>query len=282
MKLNEFDYNLPSGFIAQKPMRPRDHSKLMVLDRSKEEVEHKIFKNIIDYLCEGDTLVLNNTKVLPSRLHGYKEQTKGKVEVLLVRPLDQEHWEVLVKPGKRVHTDTKLIFSDELNGIIEGKNEEKGSYKIKFNFSGNFKNILKKVGEMPTPPYIKEKLEKKEDYQTVYADNEGSIAAPTAGFHFTKPLFDKITAKGIDIIFLILHVGRGTFEPVRVDELENHKMSSEYYFISQESAEKINKARSEKRRIISVGTTTTRALESAFNDKTGKIEIGRASCRERV
>ncbi|MCK5768031.1 MAG: tRNA preQ1(34) S-adenosylmethionine ribosyltransferase-isomerase QueA [Candidatus Atribacteria bacterium] len=274
MKLKEFDYYLPMGFIAQKPMRPRDHSRLMVLNRSKKEVKHRIFKDIVEYLKDGDVLVLNNSRVLPSRLYGYKEQTKGKVEVLLVKSLDKENWEILAKPGKRIHVGTKIIFSTELSGVIEGKYEEKGSYEIKFNFSGNFKEILKKIGQMPTPPYIKEKLEKKEDYQTVYADNEGSIAAPTAGFHFTKSLFDKITAKGIDIVFLILHVGRGTFAPVRVTELENHKMSSEYYFISKGSADKLNKARREKRRIVSVGTTTTRTLESAFNDKTERIMSG--------
>ena len=274
MDLKEFDFYLPPGFIAQKPMRPRDHSRLMVLNRSKEEIEHRIFKNIVEYFKDGDMLVLNNTKVLPSRLYGYKDKTKGRVEVLLVKFLGKGHWEVLIKPGKRVHSGTKLIFSIELSGIVESKDEEKGSYTVKFNCSGKFKEILKGIGQMPTPPYIKEKLEKKEDYQTVYANNEGSIAAPTAGFHFTKSLFNKIRARGIEIIFILLHVGRGTFEPVRVTKLENHKMSSEYYFISKESAEKLNKSRQEKRRIVSVGTTTTRTLESAFDDKTGKIMSG--------
>jgi len=274
MKLKEFDYYLPTGFIAQKPMKPRDHSRLMVLNRSKKEVKHRIFKDIVEYLKDGDVLVLNNSRVLPSRLYGYKEQTKGKVEVLLVKSLDKENWEILVKPGKRIHVGTKLIFSTELSGIIKGKDEEKGSYNIKFNFNGNFKEILKKIGQMPTPPYIKEKLEKKEDYQTVYADNEGSIAAPTAGFHFTKSLFNEITVKGVEIVFLVLHVGRGTFEPIRVTELKDHRMSSEFYSISQESAEKLNRARSKKRRIISVGTTTTRTLESAFNNETKRIMSG--------
>ena len=274
MKLDEYDYYLPSGFIAQKPTRPRDHSRLMVLDRSKKSIEHRIFKNMPDYLKDGDILVLNNTKVFPSRVYGFKERTMGKVEVLLVNSLGKQDWEVLIRPGKRVHSGTKLIFSNALSGTIKGKDEKKGTYKIEFNFSGNFKEILNEIGQMPTPPYIKEKLERKEDYQTVYASTEGSIAAPTAGFHFTERLFEKLKKRNIDVVFLILHVGRGTFEPIRVTELKDHRMSSEYYFISRESAEKINNARYEKRRIVSVGTTTTRTLESAFDHESKKIASG--------
>ena len=271
MKLEEFNYYLPQGFIAQKPIKPRDYSRLMILYRSIKEIKHNIFKNIGDYLKEGDLLVLNNTKVLPVRIYGIKEKTKGKVEILLLKSLNDKCWEVLIKPGKNIHSGTKIIFESELSGIVKEKNEEKGSYIIEFSFIGNFKEILKKIGQMPTPPYIKERLKKKDDYQTVYAAQNGSIAAPTAGFHFTKPLLRELVCKGIEIVYLTLHVGRGTFEPIRVSEIEKHKMSSEFYSISSDVAKKINRARCEKRRIISVGTTTTRTLESAFNLEGNKV-----------
>ncbi len=271
MKLEEFNYYLPQGFIAQKPIKPRDYSRLMILYRSRKEIKHNIFKNIGDYLKEGDLLVLNNTKVLPVRIYGIKEKTKGKVEILLLKSLNDKCWEVLIRPGKNIHSGTKIVFEFELSGIVKEKNEEKGSYIIEFIFFGNFKEILKKIGQMPTPPYIKEGLKKKDDYQTVYAAQEGSIAAPTAGFHFTKPLLRELVCKGIEIVYLTLHVGRGTFEPIRVSEIEKHKMSSEFYSISPDVAQKINRARCEKRRIISVGTTTTRTLESAFNLEGNKV-----------
>jgi len=274
MKLEDFNYYLPRGFIAQKPIKPRDHSRLMILYRSRKEIEHNIFKNIKDYLKEGDFLVLNNTKVLPARIYGFKEKTKGKVEILLLKSLNDKCWDVLIKPGKIVHLGTKIIFESGLSGIVKSKDEEKGSYIIEFSFIGNFKEILKKIGQMPTPPYIKEELKKKDNYQTVYAAQDGSIAAPTAGFHFTKPLLRELTCKGIEIVYLTLHVGRGTFEPIRVSEIEKHKMSSEFYSISSDVAEKINRARSEKRRIISVGTTTTRTLESAFDFDENRIMSG--------
>ncbi|MBU4510838.1 tRNA preQ1(34) S-adenosylmethionine ribosyltransferase-isomerase QueA [bacterium] len=274
MKLEEFDYYLPSGFIAQKPIKPRDHSRLMVLNRSKSEIQHKLFKDIKGFLAKGDLLVLNNTKVLPARLFGFKEKTKGKVEILLLKSIKGKCWEVLVRPGKIVHTGTKIIFGPELEGIIEGKNEEKGSYLIHFNCKGNFKEILNKIGQMPTPPYIKEELKTVNDYQTVYAVHDGSIAAPTAGLHFTKALLKELAQKGIEIVYLTLHVGRGTFEPIRVLKVEEHKMDSEFYSISSEVAKEINQARTEKRRVISVGTTTTRSLESAFNFDQGGIVSG--------
>lgn len=274
MKLEEFDYYLPSGFIAQKPIKPRDHSRLMILNRSESEIQHKLFKDIKDYLKRGDLLVLNNTKVLPARLYGFKEKTKGKVEVLLLKSIKDKYWEVLVRPGKIVHSDTKIIFGPELEGRIEGKNEEKGSYFIQFNFMGNFKEILNKIGQMPTPPYIKEELKAENDYQTVYAVHDGSIAAPTAGLHFTISLLKELMQKGIEIVYLTLHVGRGTFEPIRALKVEEHKMDSEFYSISAEAARKINQARTEKRRVISVGTTTTRSLESAFNFDQGEIVSG--------
>lgn len=274
MKLEEFDYYLPSGFIAQKPIKPRDRSRLMVLNRSRDEIQHKIFKDIKEYLKKGDLLVLNNTKVLPARLYGFKEKTKGKVEILLLESKKDRYWEVLVRPGKIVHTDTKIIFGPELEGIVEGKNEEKGSYFIQFNFKGNFKKILNKIGKMPIPPYIKEELKTGNDYQTVYAAQDGSIAAPTAGLHFTKSLLGDLTHKGIEIVYLTLHVGRGTFEPIRTSKVEEHKMDSEFYSVSSNVAQKIDQARSEKRRVISVGTTTTRTLESAFDFNQGRIVSG--------
>lgn len=265
MKLEEFDYYLPSGFIAQKPIKPRDHSRLMALNRPRKEIQHKNFKDIKGYLKKGDLLVLNNTKVLPARLYGFKEKTKGKVEVLLLKSTKDRYWEVLIKPGKIVRSGTKIIFSPKLEGIVEGKNEEKGSYFIQFNFKGNFKEILNKIGQIPTPPYIKEELETGNDYQTVYAAQDGSIAAPTAGLHFTKFLLEELIHKGVEIVYLTLHVGRGTFEPIRALKVEEHKMDSEFYSISPDVAQKINQAHGEKRRIISVGTTTTRTLESAFD-----------------
>ena len=274
MKLEEFDYYLPSGFIAQKPIKPRDHSRLMVLNRSGEKIQHKIFKDIKDYLKKDDLLVLNNTKVLPARLYGFKEKTKGKVEVLLLKSIKNGYWEVLVKPGKIVRSGIKLIFGPELEGIVKGKNEKKGSYFIQFNFEGNFTEILNKVGQMPTPPYIKEELKTQNDYQTVYADQDGSVAAPTAGLHFTKSLLKELTQKGIGIVYLTLHVGRGTFEPIRASKVEEHRMDSEFYSISSDVALKINQARSEERRIISVGTTTTRTLESAFDFDQNSIVSG--------
>ena len=272
MKLEEFDYYLPSGFIAQKPIKPRDRSRLMILNRSRNEIQHKIFKDIKGYFKKGDLLILNNTKVLPVRLYGFKEKTKGKIEVLLLKSIEDRSWEVLIKPGKIVRSGVKIIFGPELEGIVEGKNEKKGSYFIQFNFKGNFKEILNKIGQMPTPPYIKEELKTGNDYQTVYAVHDGSIAAPTAGLHFTKSLLKELNQKGIEIVYLTLHVGRGTFEPIRALKVEDHKMDSEFYFISSDVAKKINQARSEKRRIISVGTTTTRTLESAFNfDQNGIV-----------
>jgi len=272
MKLEEFDYYLPSGFIAQKSIKPRDRSRLMVLNRPRNKIQHKIFKDVKDYLKKSDLLILNNTKVLPARLYGFKERTKGRVEVLLLKSIKDRCWEVLVRPGKIVRSGTKIIFAPELEGTVEGRNEEKGSYFIQFNFKSNFKEILNKIGQIPTPPYIKEELKTGSDYQTVYAVHDGSIAAPTAGLHFTKSLLKELTQKGIEIVYLTLHVGRGTFEPIRASKVEEHKMDSEFYFISSDVAKKINQARSEKRRIISVGTTTTRTLESAFDfDQNGIV-----------
>jgi len=274
MRLEEFDYYLPSGFIAQKPIKPRDHSRLMVLNRSKREIQHKLFKGIKSYLKKGDILVLNNTKVLPARLYGFKEKTKGNVEVLLLKSIEDRYWEVLVRPGKIVHAGTKIIFGPELEGIVKGKNGEKGTYLIHFSCKGNFKEILNKTGKMPTPPYIKEELKTGNDYQTVYAVHDGSIAAPTAGLHFTKSLLKELAREGIEIVYLTLHVGRGTFEPIRASKVEEHKMDSEFYSISSEVAKKINQAHTERRRVISVGTTTTRSLESAFNFDQGGIVSG--------
>jgi S-adenosylmethionine:tRNA ribosyltransferase-isomerase len=265
MKLEEFDYYLPLSFIAQKPIKPRDRSRLMVLNRPRKKIQHKIFKDIKDYLKKSDLLVVNNTKVLPARLYGFKERTKGRVEVLLIKSIKDKYWEALLRPGKIIHSGSKIIFGSGLEGTVEGKNKEKGSYFIQFNFKGNFKEILNKIGQIPIPPYIKEELKVGNDYQTVYAAQDGSIAAPTAGLHFTKSLLEELIHKGIEIVYLTLHVGRGTFEPIRALKVEEHKMDSEFYSISSDVTQRINRARSEKRRVISVGTTTTRTLESAFN-----------------
>jgi len=274
MKLEEFEYYLPPECISQKLMQPRDHSRLMVLDREKKRIHHDIFKNIGNYLHPDDLLVLNNTKVFPARIFGIKEKSGGKIEVLLLQPLNKMCWEVLVKPGRKIYEGIKLKFGEELQGTIKSRDRERGSFVIEFSFNGDFKEILKKIGKMPTPPYIKAELKEDNDYQTVYAIKEGSIAAPTAGFHFTKSLLKKIKALGIEIVYLTLHVGRGTFEAIRVSEIERYKMSPEFYFIPSRTANKINIAHQGKRRIISVGTSTTRALESAFNSERDEIRSG--------
>lgn len=274
MKLEEFDYYLPPEYISQKLIKPRDHCRLMVLDRGKKKIYHDIFKNIVNYLYPGDLLVLNNTKVFPARIFGIKEKTGGKVEVLLLQSLNKACWEVLVKPGKKVYEGIKLKFGEELQGTIKSRDIKRGSFVIEFSFNGDFKERLKKIGKMPTPPYIQVELQEENDYQTVYAAKEGSITAPTAGFHFTNSLLKKIKASGIEIVYITLHVGRATFEPIRVSEIENHKMLPEFYSISSQAAHKINMAYRKNRRIISVGTSTTRTLESAFDPTKDEITYG--------
>ena len=271
MKVSDFKYELPEELIAQTPTKTRDESRLMILNRKEQTIEHRIFKDIIDYLKPGDVLVRNNTKVIPARLYGKKE-TGAKVEFLLLNNIEDDIWETIVRPGNKLHVGTEVIFGD---GILRAKILEVmpgGTRKVKFQYDGIFNEILDKIGLMPLPPYIHERLEQKDRYQTVYAKYEGSAAAPTAGLHFTEELLDKIQEKGIEIANVTLHVGIGTFRPVKEDTVEAHKMHSEHFYIKQEDADKINKAKDEKRRIIAIGTTSCRVLESIADEKTGKVK----------
>ncbi len=266
MKVSEFNYNLPEELIAQTPIENRDESKLMVLDRKKETIEHKIFRDILDYLQPGDCLVRNNTKVIPARLYGKKE-TGANIEFLLLHRIEEDIWEVMVRPGRKLPVGTKVTFGDGLleAEILELLND--GNRKVKFSYNGIFNEILDKIGLMPLPPYIKEKLEDKKRYQTVYAKYEGSAAAPTAGLHFTEELLKKIQDKGIEIANVTLHVGIGTFRPVKVEQIEDHDMHSEHFYIKQEDAEEINKAKKNGKRVIAIGTTSCRVLESIADEK---------------
>ena len=265
MDIKLFDYHLPDEYIAQEPLRERDHSKLMVLNRKDGGIRHKKFHDIVEFMNPGDILVLNNSKVLPVRLFGIKKETGGKVETLLIKPLSDSKWKALMKPGKRIHLGTEITFSTELEGKVIEKDENEGNFLLNMNFKGNLYKILNKIGKMPTPPYIKKELLNSSYYQTVYASEEGSIAAPTAGFHFTNKTIEDIGNKGIKILFLTLHIGRGTFEMMKVDKVEDHKMKSEIYTLTSENAEFINKAIENKHRIVGVGTSVTRALESSVD-----------------
>ncbi len=264
----DFYYDLPEEQIAQTPANPRDCSRLLVYDRTTKHTEHKIFRDITDYLKEGDVLVVNNTKVLPARLYAHT-QNGGAVEVLLLKRLNINRWEVLVKPGKKCTVGKKLVISDELSLTVEDITPS-GERIVVFEYDGVFEEILEKLGSMPLPPYIKEKLEDKTRYQTVYAKFDGSAAAPTAGLHFTPELIQKIKAKGVQIAEVLLHVGLGTFRPVKEEIITDHKMHSEYFEVSAEAAEIINAAKREGRRVIAVGTTSVRTLESA-TDESGLI-----------
>lgn len=262
MKLEEFDYYLPEELIAQTPLEKRDSSRLLVLDKKTKEYEDKHFYNIIDYLEEGDTLVLNDTKVLPARLIGEKEDTKAVIEVLLLKNTEKDTWECLVKPARRIKVGTTVIFG---NGKLKAKcikEADEGIRYFEFSYSGIFLEVLEELGTMPLPPYIHEKLKDQSRYQTVYAKEVGSAAAPTAGLHFTKELLEKISAKGINIAYITLHVGLGTFRPVNVEKIEEHKMHSEYYHMSKDVADLLNKTKKSKKNIIAVGTTSTRTLET--------------------
>ncbi len=262
MKLEEFDYYLPEELIAQTPLEKRDSSRLLVLDKKTKEYEDKHFYDIIDYLEEGDTLVLNDTKVLPARLIGEKEDTKAVIEVLLLKNTEKDTWECLVKPARRIKVGTTVIFG---NGKLKAKcikEADEGIRYFEFSYSGIFLEVLEELGTMPLPPYIHEKLKDQSRYQTVYAKEVGSAAAPTAGLHFTKELLDKISAKGINIAYITLHVGLGTFRPVNVEKIEEHKMHSEYYHMSKDVADLLNKTKKSKKSIIAVGTTSTRTLET--------------------
>lgn len=263
MKTDDFNYELPEELIAQVPLNNRTTSRLMVLDKKTGEIEHKHFYDITNYLNKGDVLVINDTKVMPARLMGIKEETKAHIEILMLKNIENDTWECLVKPAKRVKEGTIINFGNILKGTCI-KTKEEGIRQIKFTYNGIFYEILDKLGEMPLPPYIHEKLKDKDRYQTVYAKEIGSAAAPTAGLHFTKELLEKIKEKGITITNVTLHVGLGTFRPVNVEDVTKHEMHSEFYQMTKETAEILNRAKKENRRIISVGTTSTRTLETVM------------------
>ena len=270
MLVTDFDYDLPQELIAQHPMEPRDHSRLLVVDKKTGEIEHKHFYDLVNYLKPGDVLVFNDTRVIPARLHGTKD-TGAHVEVFLLTRRDATDWEVLVRPGKKLQVGAKINFSDELScEVIE--HTDFGGRVVRFKYDGIFEEILDRLGETPLPPYITAPLEDKERYQTVYNRERGSAAAPTAGLHFTKELLQKIKEIGCEEVFVTLHVGLGTFRPVSEAKIEDHKMHKEFYTVSQEAADAVNKAKAEGRRIIAVGTTVVRTLEAAGAD--GQLHAG--------
>ena len=271
MKLEEFDYNLPEELIAQIPIQKRDESRLMVVDREKRTITDKVFKDIIDYLEPGDCIVRNNTKVIPARLYGKKE-TGANVEFVLLKQLEGDIWESIVRPGNKLKPGTKVIFGD---GLLEAEILEileDGTRKVKFTYEGIFNEILDQIGLMPLPPYIHESLKENNRYQTVYAKYEGSAAAPTAGLHFTPELLKKIEGKGVKIANVTLHVGIGTFRPVKEKNIEKHKMHTEHFYIKQEDAEKINETKKNGKKVIAVGTTSCRVLETIADEKTGLVK----------
>ena len=279
MKTSDFFYDLPEELIAQDPLEDRTASRLLVLNRETGAVEHKIFSDVIDYLNKGDCLVINNTRVIPARLIGEKEGTGGKVEVLLLKRRANDVWETLVKPGKKLRPGAKITFGDGRLRAEVLEVVEEGNRLVKFHYEGIFEEILDSLGEMPLPPYITHKLEDKEMYQTVYAKFDGSAAAPTAGLHFTKELLNKIEEKGIKISSITLHVGLGTFRPVKVDDVNNHHMHTEWYEVNAEAAEIINETKRNGGRVICVGTTSCRTIESVADEngymkaKTGETDI---------
>ena len=270
MNVKDYDYDLPEELIAQDPLEDRSSSRLMVLDRQTGDVEHRHFTDILEYLHPGDCLVINNTKVIPARLFGVKEDTQAKIEVLLLKRKENDIWETLVKPGKKAKPGTKLVFGDGLLTAEVVDVVEEGNRLIQFHYDGIFEEILDQLGQMPLPPYITHQLKDKNRYQTVYAKYDGSAAAPTAGLHFTKELLQKVKDMGVDIAEVTLHVGLGTFRPVKVENVLDHHMHSEFYMVSQEAADKINRAKESGHRVIAVGTTSTRTLEAA-TDENGRL-----------
>lgn len=267
MDVKDFYYDLPQELIAQDPLLDRSGSRLMVLDKYTGEIQHKIFKNIVDYLKPGDCLVVNNTKVIPARLYGVKEGTEAKIEILLLKRRENDIWETLVKPGKKCKPGTRISFGE---GLLIGEIVdivEEGNRLIQFHYEGIFEEILDQLGQMPLPPYITHQLQDKNRYQTVYAKYDGSAAAPTAGLHFTPELLEQVKALGVEIAEVTLHVGLGTFRPVKVENVLEHHMHSEFYQIEKSEADKINKAKKEGHRVIAVGTTSTRTLESAADEQ---------------
>lgn len=270
--VEQFDFDLPEELIAQTPLANRTSSRLLVLDKKTGAIEHRTFTDLINYLKAGDTLVLNDTRVMPARLLGIKEETGAKVEVLLLKSLEDDRWETLVKPGKRVKPGTRLVFGGgQLVGVCENSTEVGGRI-IRFEYNGIFQQILDQLGQMPLPPYIREQLADAERYQTVYGRHWGSAAAPTAGLHFTDDYLDKIGKAGVNIAYITLHVGLGTFRPVSVDKVEEHQMHSEFYMINGENARLLNETKERGGRIISVGTTSTRTLETVARKHHGKVQ----------
>ncbi len=266
LKTSDFYYELPEELIAQDPLENRSDSRLMVLDRKTGEVRHRIFRDVIDYLNPGDCLVINDTKVIPARLIGSRPETGGKIEVLLLKRMENDVWETLVKPGRKMKIGDKVVFGD---GLLTGEVidvVEDGNRLVKFWYEGIFEEILDQLGQMPLPPYIKHQLKEKDRYNTVYAIHDGSAAAPTAGLHFTPELLEAIRAKGVEIAPVTLHVGLGTFRPVKAEEITDHHMHSEFYQISEETAEKINRTKENGGRVICVGTTSCRTVESAGSE----------------
>lgn len=271
MKTENFDYELPEHLIAQTPIQKRDTSRMMVLDKKTGEIEHRHFHDIVDYLGENDVLVLNDTKVMPARIYGVKEETNAAIELLLLKEMENDTWECLTKPAKRVKVGSVISFGDGRLKALCIEEKEEGIRVFKLDYEGILYEILDSLGEMPLPPYIHEKLQDKDRYQTVYAKNVGSAAAPTAGLHFTKELLEELKKKGVTILYITLHVGLGTFRPVNVEDVTKHKMHSEFYAMSKEVADTLNQAKKDGKRIISVGTTSTRTLETIVS-KYGKFE----------
>lgn len=269
MRTDDFDYYLPENLIAQHPTEKRDHARLLVLDKKTGDLENKYFYDIFDYLDPGDVLVMNDTRVIPARLFGHRPDREESIEVFLLHNTEGKKWECLVRPGKKMKVGTEVIFSDELSLVVRDIKED-GNRIVEFDYEGIFMEILEKLGNVPLPPYIKEELVEPEEYQTVYSKNPGSVAAPTAGLHFTRDLLEKIENKGIKLAYLTLNVGLGTFRPVGVDDVDKHKMHSEFYSISCETANLINEARKKGKRVIATGTTTVRTLETVYK-KHGEI-----------
>ena len=265
MKTSDFYYDLPHELIAQTPLKNRQKSRMMVLDRNKDYVEHKIFEDIVDYINPGDILVLNDTKVIPARLFGHRVGKEEKIEILLLKQLEDDKWQTLVKPGKKCKIGDIIEFDETLKLKIVDILED-GQRVVKFMYEGIFNEILDRLGTMPLPPYITEKLDDPDRYQTVYSKHEGSAAAPTAGLHFTKEVLKKLEQKGVNLVYVTLHVGLGTFRPVKVDDVTKHQMHSEYYIITKEACDIINNTKKQGKRVISVGTTSCRVLESATDD----------------
>lgn len=270
MKVSDFYYDLPEELIAQEPIPDRQMSRLLVLDKNTGSMEHRIFKDILEYINEGDCLVLNDTRVIPARLLGEKEGTGGKIEFVLLKKMENDVWEVILKPGKRAKPGSRFVFGDGALKAEVLQIVEEGNRLVRFEYDGVFEEVLDRVGIVPLPPYITKRLEDSERYQTVYSKHKGSAAAPTAGLHFTKELLKEIENKGVDIAYVTLHVGLGTFRPVKVEVIEEHKMHSEYYSINEEDCRKINTAKEKGKRVIAVGTTSCRVLETV-GDENGRV-----------